>query len=198
MMDSPGHRGSVQFNAISSSKTKRLRNGTVLRQPRIKAKPLHQPQTRRMIMAMYDDAGQRHHSASRARLANENRTADMKKPTAPEKKPDGGAAMGGEGGGDLSHMAIHEVVKAHGPAHKVEIEHNHEAGSHKKTSHHGKGHTHTSEHGSVSEAHHAGMEAAGESPANADDETPDQANGEGEDNMAAMSSGGGGVAGLSD
>jgi hypothetical protein len=62
----------------------------------------------------------------------------------------GGESEGGEQ--DMSHMDIHEVVKQHGPAHKMESEHEHEGGHHTVTTHH-KGAKHHSEHGSAEEAH---------------------------------------------
>lgn len=125
-------------------------------------------------MAMYAKDGSRHHSASRARTHDMN--AAEKPAAAPMEKaaPAGDESAGA--GEDVSHMPIHEVVAKHGPAHKVEIEHNHEGGTHKKTSHHGK-HKHTSEHESAQEAHEHGAMAAGaeESP-DEDNETPDDAN----------------------
>lgn len=66
---------------------------------------------------------------------------------------------GGEGS-DMSSQDIGEVVAQHGPADKVEIEHDHAAGKHHVTSHHG-GKKHHSEHGSAAEAHMHGARAAG-------------------------------------
>src|SRR6185437_1981343 len=63
-------------------------------------------------------------------------------------------------GGDVSQQDIGEVVAQHGPAEKVEIEHDHAAGKHHVTSHHG-GKKHHSEHGSAAEAHMHGAQAAG-------------------------------------
>jgi hypothetical protein len=128
-------------------------------------------------MAFQAKDGSRHHSASRAKLHDDMAADTAAKPMG-KAKPDGGAAGadGGEGGGqDLSHMPIHEVVAKHGPAHKVEMEHDHEGGSHKKTSHHGK-HKHVSEHENAHEAHQAGMMSAGAETPDAEEETPDDAN----------------------
>jgi hypothetical protein len=63
-------------------------------------------------------------------------------------------------GEDVSHMDIHQVVAQHGPADKIEMEHDHEGGMHSKMSHHG-GKMHHSEHGSAEEAHDAARAAAG-------------------------------------
>lgn len=64
-------------------------------------------------------------------------------------------------GDDVSHMPIEDVVAEHGPAQKIEIEHDHEAGVHKVHSHHGEK-THHSEHASMSEAHEHARKAADE------------------------------------
>ena len=63
--------------------------------------------------------------------------------------------------GDEVPQDIHEMVAQHGPAEKVEIDH--QEGRHTKTSHHG-GKVHKSEHASAEEAHHHGMIAAGVEP----------------------------------
>lgn len=60
---------------------------------------------------------------------------------------------------------IQSIVAQHGPAEEVHIEHDHAAGKHKVTSHHG-GHKHVAEHATAEEAHeHAkvagGVEAGG-------------------------------------
>ncbi len=64
---------------------------------------------------------------------------------------------------ESSNQPIEEVVQQHGPAEKMEIEHNHAAGQHHVTSHHG-GHTHKATHGSAAEAHHHAARAAGVNP----------------------------------
>ena len=123
-------------------------------------------------MAMTAKDGTRHHSASRARMHDEMQTANPSAPAKPTAAPDQNAM----GGGDVSNMPIHEVVKAHGPAHKVEIEHDHKMMKHKKTSHHGKM-KHVSEHDTASEAHDHGKMAAGaEETPDEENETPDDAN----------------------
>lgn len=149
-------------------------------------------------MAVYDKQGNRHHSASRAKLSDD--LSGKKGSNPAESKSDTGGGANNSGGGskteqdegDVSHLPIADVVEKHGPAHKVEIEHDHKGGSHKKTSHHGKN-THTSEHSSAKEAHEAGMQAVGVTPGD-EQETPDQANGEagGEAMAGAAPSGGGG------
>lgn len=127
-------------------------------------------------MAVQALDGSRHHSASRAKLHDEMAADKGKKPPMTKATPEAGGEPDGAEGHDVSHMPIHEVVEKHGPAHKVEIEHDHEAMSHKKTSHHGK-HKHVSEHESAEEAHDHAKMAAGvaESP-DEEEETPDQAN----------------------
>lgn len=65
-----------------------------------------------------------------------------------------------EAGEDVSHQDIHEVVAQHGPAQKIEMEHDHEGGQHHKTSHHG-GAMHKSTHGTAKEAHDEAAAAAG-------------------------------------
>ena len=104
-------------------------------------------------MAMPDSTGRMHHSASRAKLHDEMN----EKPAAPATKP----AMDGGASKDVSHMDIGEVVSKHGPASKVEVMHDHEAGAHHVTSHH-KGAHHKSTHGSAKEAHQHGAMAAGD------------------------------------
>lgn len=126
-------------------------------------------------MAMYAGDGTRHHSASRARMHDMTAAKPAAKPSMGGDKPAAGADAGGDMGGDVSSMPIKDVVAKHGPAHKVVMEHNHAAGSHKKTSHHGK-HTHTSEHESADEAHKHGMMAAGVETPGEEDETPNEAN----------------------
>src|SRR5262245_11172977 len=122
-------------------------------------------------MAMYAKDGTRHHSASRARLHDE-KSGGGKPPAAPMSKPAVPAKpAGGAGESDLSHMDIKDVVAKHGPAHKVEMEHDHAGGQHHVTSHHKGGH-HKSTHGSAHEAHMHGMQAAGEE-GEGTEETPD-------------------------
>jgi len=89
---------------------------------------------------------QRRDTYDRAKGAKESKS----EPKAEHSEPDGD-----EMGGD-----IHEMVAQHGPAEHVEIEHDHGAGKHTKTSMHG-GKKHVSHHGSAMEAHQAGMAAAG-------------------------------------
>jgi hypothetical protein len=65
-----------------------------------------------------------------------------------------------EGGGD--HEEIKSVVEEHGPAHKVEVAHDHEGGRHHVTSHHADGHKHGPvTHGSAAMAHAHAAHAAG-------------------------------------
>jgi hypothetical protein len=70
----------------------------------------------------------------------------------PMQKPE---AAGGE-----SNQPIEEVVSQHGPADKIEMQHNDAASEHHVTSHHG-GFTHKSKHGSRAEAHAHAKKAAG-------------------------------------
>jgi hypothetical protein len=89
------------------------------------------------------------------------------------QRPMGGEEQGG-GEQDMSHMGIEQVVKEHGPAHHVEIEHDHQSNHHTKTSHH-KGAKHMSEHGSAEEAHeHAKMASGLGMGSGADEQSPDQ------------------------
>lgn len=81
---------------------------------------------------------------------------DEREPKAEAKEPESEPA---------DDQSIEEVVAQHGPADKVEIEHDHEGGHHKVTSHHG-GHKHHSAHGSAAEAHMHGAKAAGLEEAN--------------------------------
>ncbi len=59
-----------------------------------------------------------------------------------------------------SDQPIEEVVAQHGPADKIEMQHDHEGGKHTVTSHHG-GHKHVAHHGSADEAHMHAAKAAG-------------------------------------
>lgn len=128
-------------------------------------------------MAFPDKAGNVHHSASRARLSD-----DMAMAKENASKPPAKMAGGDGASKDMSHMDIGEVVAKHGPAHKVEVMHDHEAGAHSVTSHH-KGAHHKSMHGSAKEAHDHGAVAAGHEPSEDEDayggrETPDEENAE--------------------
>jgi hypothetical protein len=69
------------------------------------------------------------------------------------------ATEGGGGGGEA--QDIHSVVAEHGPAHKVNITHDHAANKHSMQSHHEGGHVHESHHGTAEEAHEEGKAAAG-------------------------------------
>lgn len=120
-------------------------------------------------MAVQGTDGKRYHSASRAHAHGALKPSAappkaMNKPAAASSAPAGGSSEGQ----DLSHMDMKEVVAKHGPAHKVEMEHDHAGGKHRVKSHHKGGH-HTSEHGSADEAHMHAAKAAGV-------ETPDEAN----------------------
>jgi hypothetical protein len=55
----------------------------------------------------------------------------------------------------------HPVVEAHGPAHKVTVQHDHKAGRHTTTSHHPDGHMNTSTHEAAAEAHEEARKLAG-------------------------------------
>src|SRR5580700_7393671 len=65
----------------------------------------------------------------------------------------------GEPGGEGEEPSA--VAKAHGPAVQVNIEHEHEMGSHHVDSVHPDGHEHHSDHGSAEEAHETGKKLAG-------------------------------------
>lgn len=67
--------------------------------------------------------------------------------SAPMPEPMEGAAMDGES------QAPEQVAEVHGPAHMVNIEHDHEMGAHHVHSMHQDGHEHHSDHGSAGEAH---------------------------------------------
>src|ERR1700691_3493976 len=102
-----------------------------------------------------DAQGNPVHSFGRGKLNDE-----MRKPTSPSvtpksrpagHQPDPDAEMHEESPED-----IHDVVKEHGPAEEIHMKHDHEAGIHQVTSHHGE-FKHHSTHGSHHEAHaHAG------------------------------------------
>ena len=77
------------------------------------------------------------------------------------KKPQqqmAGAVMEPEGGEEQDGGA---VAEQHGPATQVNIEHEHEMGSHHVHSVHPDGHEHHSDHGSAEEAHEHGKKLAG-------------------------------------
>lgn len=56
---------------------------------------------------------------------------------------------------------VHPVVAAHGPAHKVVVQHDHKAGRHTATSYHKDGHVNTSNHEAAAEAHEEARKLAG-------------------------------------
>ena len=62
--------------------------------------------------------------------------------------------------GDGESGDIGAFVQQHGPADKIEIQHDHAGGQHSVTSHHG-GKKHHSKHGSAEEAHAHAKQAAG-------------------------------------
>jgi hypothetical protein len=91
------------------------------------------------------------------------------KPAGEKPAPKGdGKPMEKDGSTDVSHMGIGEVVSKHGPAHSIQIHHDHEGKLSTVTSHHGekgKSHMHHSEHSGedhVSAAHEHAGEAAGQ------------------------------------
>ena len=102
----------------------------------------------------YASDGSAHHSMSRVKR-HESQMESDKKPK-PSEKP----AMAEEEKPDkkASQENIHDVVKQHGPAHHVEIEHDEESGKHHVHSKHGDAeHEHHAVHDSAEEAHeHAG------------------------------------------
>ena len=53
------------------------------------------------------------------------------------------------------------IAEAHGPAHSIQINHDHEMGVHEVHSDHPDGHHHSSQHGSVEEAHEHASKLAG-------------------------------------
>jgi hypothetical protein len=82
--------------------------------------------------------------------------------TAKTPPQSGGSSKISQQGGetDDANKPIEEVVAEHGPAHHIEIEHDHESGQHHVTSHHGEKH-HKSSHGSAKEAHDHAAKAGG-------------------------------------
>lgn len=81
----------------------------------------------------------------------------------PQKETEPAAEAAGETAGSESseeQTPIHQVVSEHGPANKIEMQHDHEGGQHHTTSHHGK-HKHHATHGSAGEAHDHARAAAG-------------------------------------
>lgn len=73
-------------------------------------------------------------------------------------------------GNDVSDQDIHEVVENHGPADKVEVEHDHAGGHHKVVSHHGDV-KHESDHATAEDAHdHAKVCAGCDSDMNDEDD----------------------------
>jgi hypothetical protein len=109
-------------------------------------------------MAVTAQDGTRHHSASRA--YHHDQMAAQKGEAKGGMKA-GGDMDGADGGSkDMSHMEIHEVVAKHGPAHKINITHDHAAAKHEVMSHH-KGAHHKSSHMSAEDAHEHAGKAAG-------------------------------------
>lgn len=54
-----------------------------------------------------------------------------------------------------------QIAEQHGPAHTIQIQHDHEMGVHEVHSDHPDGHHHASQHGSVEEAHEHAHKLAG-------------------------------------
>ena len=88
------------------------------------------------------------------------------------EEPDGDEAEGGVHEMAETETPIEEHVQEHGPAHKVEVHHDHEGGRHTKISHHGEGAKHVSHHGSAEEAHDAAKLSAGVGTENQPDQEP--------------------------
>jgi hypothetical protein len=89
--------------------------------------------------------------------------APMKTQGASHSEPDGDEPGQGEGD-DVSSQPIQEVVQEHGPAHKIVLHHDHDAGKHHTITYHGeKEHpvVHRAQHGSAAEAHDHAAQAAG-------------------------------------
>lgn len=76
---------------------------------------------------------------------------------------------GGESGGvheEGGHDEIKQVVEEHGPAKKITIDHDHDAGEHHVASHHDDGHIHHAVHDSAAMAHAHAAHAGGVSDGN--------------------------------
>lgn len=129
-----------------------------------------------------DGKGNPVHSFSRGKLNDEINASQPSHPSVSPKsrpsgkQPDPDAEMHEESPED-----VRDVVKEHGPAHTIHMEHDHEAGVHQVHSFHGEhepgkeegaGFTHHSKHASHHEAHkHAGM-ALGMDAGHEDTESP--------------------------
>jgi hypothetical protein len=75
-------------------------------------------------------------------------------------KKQGEEQMGSQDENKEPGQETHPVVAAHGPAHKVSVAHDHEAGRHTVTSHHKDGHMHTNMHDEAGKAHDEARELA--------------------------------------
>lgn len=116
-------------------------------------------------MAVADKTGRMHHSASRARLADDM-AAEKKPAMMPKKEP-----MGEKPEHEESPEDIHEVVAEHGPAHHVEYHHDEAAGKHHVHSKHGEAeHEHHAVHDTMEEAHAHMGHAMGQGEPDEDDE----------------------------
>jgi len=135
-------------------------------------------------MAMNAKDGTRHHSASRARLHDEMSANKGGGSKITEMKPPGEGA--GAGHPAPSSHSIEDHVDEHGPARKIEYEHDQASGMHHVSSHHGEppaegedgGETsHHSQHKTHHEAHKhmaKAMDMHDEEREERDNESPDQ------------------------
>ena len=111
------------------------------------------------------------HSFSRAKHHDEMMSEKKSKPAMekPAKEEDGEKPDK-----EASQENIHDVVKQHGPAHHVEIEHDEESGKHHVHSKHGDAeHEHHAVHDSAEEAHEHAGHAMGVN-SEEEDESPDE------------------------
>ncbi len=112
-------------------------------------------------MAVYSKDGVGHHSAGRARMHESRMGESAAKPKGAMPKQDGAEEKPAHD--EASSESIEDVVKAHGPAHHVEIHKDEATGKHHVHSKHGE-HDHHSEHDSAEEAlDHAGKAMGAES-----------------------------------
>ena len=107
--------------------------------------------------------------------AYDERGAEKKTKAAMQhEEPDGDEGENGVHDLPETETSIEEHVAEHGPAHHIEVHHDHEGGRHTKISYHSeKGAKHVSHHGSADEAHEAAKTAAGVGQENqVEDEPP--------------------------
>ncbi len=134
--------------------------------------------------------GSSHHSASRASLHDEM-DANKGAPVRAMKKPEGPSHPA------PSSHSIEDHVVEHGPARKIEYEHDQTTNSHHVSSHHGEGDNPEASHHSHHKTHHAAHQHIAKAMGMQNEEEQEESDNESPDQEAEEEPSGRGIPGLS-